>query len=174
MLLRRLVVLALALSGLTSSTGCGYRMVKAGGGLGSARSVSVVTLRNDSSQPGVERLVSEALRKELLNRGQLRVVSNPGSADLVLRGTVYPFVILAESVSSVAGALEYSITLQLDLRVEGQDGFEFKVPDMVNAAIYPASADLEVTRKNRTEALRHIADVLADRALDSIELRLAP
>lgn len=174
MILRWLAVLIFALPGLVTSSGCGYRMVRSTDGLGSARSVSIVTLRNDSSQPGVERLVSEALRKEFLKRGQLRVVSNPSDADLVVRGTVLPFVILAESVSSVAGALEYTVTLQLHLRVEGHEGFAFKVPDMVSSAIYPASADLEATRKNRTEALRHISDALASRALDSVELRLSP
>jgi hypothetical protein len=40
--------------------------------------------------------------------------------------------------------------------------------------LYLASADVEITRTNRLEALRHLSDVLASRVADTLELMEAP
>ena len=57
------------------------------------------------------------------------------------------------------------------LRIEGAEAQPFQVPRLVASAIYPASPDIEATRKNREEALRRVAQVLAARTHDSLELR---
>jgi hypothetical protein len=40
--------------------------------------------------------------------------------------------------------------------------------------LYLASADIEVTRTNRLEALRHLSDILASRIADSLEMMEYP
>ena len=40
--------------------------------------------------------------------------------------------------------------------------------------VYLASPDIEVTRTNRLEALRHLSDVLATRVVDRVEWISAP
>ena len=68
--------------------GCGYKQVKYAQALGDARRVSVQTLSNDSDEPGIEMMVSEALRREFLRRGAVVLVEDPEKADLALRGRV--------------------------------------------------------------------------------------
>ena len=41
--------------------GCGYKQIGYGQGLGNALRVSVETLANDSDEPGVEMMLSDAL-----------------------------------------------------------------------------------------------------------------
>ena len=80
---RRLLAIASSLL-LLAQGGCGYSVVRYGSGLGDARRVAIRGLTNDSFEPGVESLVSEALSHEFLRRGALRLVDTPETADLVI------------------------------------------------------------------------------------------
>ena len=61
--------------------GCSYRFVgyAATHEGGKPRRIAVVTLENDSYEPGIELMVSEALRREILSRGGFALVE-PGAA----------------------------------------------------------------------------------------------
>ena len=154
------ILLALALEG------CGYSLVRSGGALGDVRSVSIETPSNETVEPGAEYVVADALRREFLRRGTVRLVENPSLADLALRSHVRGLHSRAASVDSVVLAIEYELTLELELEARRRGGSE--VP-LDRAALreserYVASADAEATRKNRQEALRQLASVLAGRA----------
>ncbi len=158
------------------SSGCGYRLVRYDRGLGDLGSVSILTLANESYEPGVEFIVSDALRREFLRRGALVVTEESGRADLVLHGAVLPVETSGRSFSSVALILEYELTLSLDLTATRRDGSD--LPMGANALReserYLASADVEATRKNREEALRRVAGVLAGRIHDTLAEVLTP
>lgn len=153
--------------------GCSYRLLRQADGRDVA--VSVVTLENESLEPGLELTVTRALRQEFLRRVAPRLVSSPGSADLVIRGRVLPLDTQANSFDTVALALEYRVELALELRISATDGSAFVLDpsSLRESELYLASADPEATRKNREEALRRIADVLAGRVHDAIGLQLA-
>ena len=163
------------LAGVVGWAGCGYHLVHHRDGSGEQQRIAVETLRNDSYEPGVEFVVTDALLREFLKRGALRVVDDPSVADVVLRGRVQPIQTIGRSFSSVVLAIEYHITLDLDLTVTRKDGSQLPVPDQAlrDSELYLASADVEVTRKNRKEALRRVADVLAVRVHDSVSAELA-
>ncbi len=167
---------ALLLAGLVGWLGCGYHLVRHRDAPSQGQRVAIETLRNDSYEPGVEFMVTGALLREFLKRGALRVVDDPRAADLVVRGNVRPIRTEGRSFSSVVLALEYRITLDLDLTVTRRDGAQLPVPDQAlrDSEFYLASADVEVTRKNRQEALRRLADVLAVRLHDSVAAGLLP
>ena len=150
---------------LALAHGCGYSIVRTGGSLGDVHSVAIETPRNDSWEPGAEYLVADALRREFLRRKGVRLVENPSSADLVLRGRVSRIHTRTASVDSVVLALEYEITLELDLeaRRSGGAAVPLDLGALRDSERYLASADAEVTRKNRQEALRQVASVLAGR-----------
>jgi len=150
---------------LVLAHGCGYALVRTGGSLGGVHSVAIPTLRNDSWEPGAEYVVAEALRQEFLRRKAVRLVEDPSRADLVLRGRVSRVGTRTASVDSIVLALEYEITLELDLAAERSGGGEvpLDVASLRESERYLASADAEVTRKNRQEALRQVASVLAAR-----------
>jgi hypothetical protein len=151
-------------------SGCGYRMVGAASGLGSVESVAVRTLRNDSFQPDVEYLVGDALRREILRRGGADLSDDPDAADLVVSGRVRPLQTSPRSFSSVVLALEYEVTMTLDLTVRRRDGSEVPLETAAfrESERYLSSADVEAERKNRLEALRRVSRVLATRLFDLV------
>jgi len=146
-------------------TGCGYALVRTGGSLGEVRSVAIPTPRNETYEPGAEYVVADALRREFLRRQGVRLVDDPASADLVLSGSVRRIGTRATSVDSIVLALEYELTLELELEARRRDGalVPLDVSALRDTERYLASADSEAARKNRLEALRLLSSVLAGR-----------
>ena len=79
-------------------------------------------LRNDSPEPWLDRVVSDAMRRELSARSGFDFVNDPLLADLVIRGRIRPLNINSQAFSRFVAALEYSLTLQLDLEVVRAEG----------------------------------------------------
>ncbi len=158
------------LSLVVLSGGCGYKQVRYAQALGDVSRVSVETLSNESDEPGIEMMVSEALRREFLRRGAFSLVADPKDADLALRGRVLRIRTQARSFSATVLALEYSVTLQIDIQVTKRDGeiVPLDARSLRETEIYLASADLEAGRKNRDEALRRISSLLAARVYDGL------
>jgi hypothetical protein len=181
-----LVIRLFLISGLILS-GCGYRPLisssrptagssSAGTSIEAPTRLAVMAIRNDSPEPWLNRVVTDALRREMAARGALVLVEDPHQADLVLRGRVRPLFIQARSFSSFVAALEYSVTVGLDLEVVRASGdiVKFDAAMLTETDIYLASADIETTRTHKLEALRRISDLLAGRIADSIELLERP
>jgi hypothetical protein len=156
--------------------GCGYSFVRYGAGLGDVRRVAIRGLVNDTFEPGVETLVSDALTEEFLRRGALRLVQTPETADLVIGGAVKSVDVRRRSFSSILFALEYEVRLELALTISRRDGTPVAIDAnaLAESERYLASSDLEVTRTNRQEALRRLAGVLAGRVHDALYERSAP
>lgn len=168
--------------------GCGYRPLEANAALRAGNSaaapserktptrLAVLAIRNDSPEPWLDRVLTDALRRELSARGALALVNDPQHAELVLRGRVRPLQIQARSFSSFVAALEYSVTLILDAEVVRPTGDVVRLDTamLTETDIYLASADVESTRTHKLEALRRLSDLLAGRIADSIELMQRP
>jgi hypothetical protein len=163
--------------------GCGYRnqlsdsttVEATSDGRGTAR-IAVLAIRNDSPEPWLDRIVTDAMRREIDSRGGFDFVDDPFGADMVIRGRIRPLEVVSKSFSRFVAALEYSLTLQLDLEVVRAEGDIVRLdPSMlVETDVYFASPDVEVTRTNRLEVLRRISDLLASRVADSLELLKSP
>ncbi len=157
--------------------GCGYHLVRTGQPLGAdIGRVAVQPLRNDSYEPGLEVMVSDALRREFLRRGGVQLVDDPTRADLVLGGAVRPLDIRASAISAVTAALEYQVEMEIELSAQRGDGSVLTLdpPIFREWELYLASADVEAERKNRKEALRRLASVLAVRVHDALVTKLSP
>lgn len=154
--------------------GCGYRFVEYRGDDEQRRRIAVVTLDNDSQEPGVELLASQALRHEILTRGGLGLIDDRKRADFTLRGRVLPVRTRSRSFTGVVLAREYEVSLRLELRVEGTDGVGGSLlrEEFEASEIYLASADAAVLRKNRQEALRYLCGLLASRVHDVMDRNL--
>ena len=156
---------------LLAPAACGYRL--AAGDLREVGSIAVVTPRNDSSEAGFELVVADVLRRELLRRSGARLSEQPDSAGMVVRGRVVRVETAARAYSSVVLALEYEATLELELRAD-RDGEALVDPvQLQDSERYLASSDVESQRRNRDEALRRVAAVLASRFLDRVGDRVA-
>lgn len=175
---------------LLATAGCGYRNAFAGaaGAAGASSSgsdgrssapatrLAVLQIENDSPEPWLDRIVADALRREVGARAGFELVGDPAQAELWLRGRIRPLVTVSSSFSTFVAALEYAVTLQLDLEVVRDSGTVVALDPatLSETELYLASEDIEITRTNRLEALRHLSDVIASRVADSIELMSAP
>jgi hypothetical protein len=171
---RHLLAIALLIGLWLLSAGCGYRLVQYQAAGGSAPSICIITLTNDSALPGLELMVSESIRKTVTNRGGLRLISDPASADYVMRGRILPVEIRGRTFTGVVLALEYSAELSLEVSVRGREGRNLSLSsqDLTATDLYLASADLEAGRKNRDEALRRLSQLLAMRIHDVMDREL--
>jgi hypothetical protein len=166
--------LALAAALAAALAGCGYEVITYPKDRGASNTIAIQDLVNDSSEPGFEFMLSDALRKEFARRGAMRVVNSLEGASYIVTGYIPSINTGRRSFSSVVLALEYEVTVRLDLTLErpgtpiGFDGRGLSESDL-----YLASADVEATRKNRQEALRRIAAVLAVRIHDLL-VEVAP
>lgn len=180
--MRLLLFVGFLLFNLLVLSGCGYKTMLQG--RDSSESVdsdraprlAVRALRNDSPEPWLDRILSDSLRREVGSRSTVRLVNDPAQAELVLRGRIRPLVTQSQSFSSFVAALEYSVTLQADLEIVRSSGEVIRLdPAMLTESdVYLASADIEVTRTHRLEALRRLSDVLASRVADTVELMQRP
>lgn len=159
-----------------AAPGCGYHFVRYQGGMDGVHSVAIRTLRNESYEPGVEFVVSDALRREFLRRGAAELTEDPEGADLVVSGAVDQVSVDGRSFDSVVLATEFQLTLGLDLDVVRRDGSPVPLDPRAlrETERYFASADVEATRKNRSEAVRRLATLLAGRVHDAVDEALAP
>jgi hypothetical protein len=156
--------------------GCGYKLVDYRAAPANFQSISIKTFENNSYEPGIELVVGDALRREFLRRGAVELTENPDEADLVVSGRIPPLVTRSRSFTSVALALEWEVTLALGLQLARRDGSEVTVDAraLSDSERYLASADIEATRKNRDEAMRKMAMVLAVRIHDMLFEVAAP
>jgi hypothetical protein len=150
--------------------GCGYHLAGAGIDRAGVGKIAIETPKNDSLQPGMEFFVADALRKEAARRGGAKLTDDVGAADLVVTGRIVDLVTRPRTFSSVVLALEYEVTLDLELSAE-RPGAEVPVLDgllLSESERYLSSADNQAERKNREEALRRVSQVLAARAIDAV------
>lgn len=150
--------------------GCGYGLVRYEGALDGAQRIAIETLRNDSDDPNLEMMMTDALRREFLRRGAFELIDDPAAADLVMSGVVFPLGVAVRSYSSVVLALEYNVKMSIEVFVRRQDGKPIPISDrgFTESEIYLASSDVQVEYKNRREALRFISSLLAGRVADAL------
>ena len=88
----------------------------------------------------------------------------------MISGRVLPIQASSRSFSSVILALEYELTLALELHATKADGTELVIDPRATSETerYLASADVEALHKNRQEALRQAAALLAGRVYDAL------
>ena len=178
---------------LISLAGCGYRNLleppearqaaRAGSSAGTSLSgaassvrIAVLALRAESPEPWLDREVGDALRREFDLRGRFELVNDPARADYVLRGKILPVRMVGNSFSSFVVALEYKVTLSLVLELVRASGDIIRLSPraLAESDVYLASPDIEVSRTNKREAVRHLSDLLAVRVADSVEWIATP
>jgi len=165
---RRLVVLFLLALAPLAGAGCGYRLA---GASGDPVPVSVGTLTNDTAEPGVELVLGAALRRELERAGGFRLVERAVPAAYAVRGRVTGVETLGRTFTPGVRALEYTLTVHLELAVTAPGGRPVPLDPFAMRAVdvYFASTDVEIGRKNRDEALRRLAAMLAARIRRELE-----
>jgi hypothetical protein len=145
---------------------CGYHL--AAGDLRQVGTIAIVTPRNEAGEPGLDRIVADALRRELLRRSGSRIAESPEKADVVVRGRIVNVQTAARSLSSVVLVLEYETQVTLELDAKRGDQVVVAPTRFEDSERHLASGDVEAQRKNREEALRRIAAMIAARFMDRL------
>jgi hypothetical protein len=154
------------------SLGCSYRLADAD----SPRvPIAVATLTNDTLEPGAELAVGAALRREFGRAGRLRLVEQPSASGYSIAGRVAAVDTVGRTFTPGVRALEYTLSMRLDLRVSDPDGRPVYIDPFATTAseIYLASTDIEISRKNRAEALRRLSALIAARIHGELQRNLA-
>lgn len=149
--------------------GCGYRVVSYPKRV-DVTGVAIENFDNESFDYGYEFVLADAMRKEFARRGAWKLVNDPGLADTVLTGAIRPVNTARRSFSSVVSTIEYEVGVVLRLNIRRPGEVQLGVDSRVirEQELYLASADIEVTRRNRDEALRRLASTLALRVHDVV------
>ena len=110
---RLLLVLALAL------TGCGYALAGRGSSLPpNIKIIGVPQFTNRSTIPGIDQVITDAVRAELIGRGRYTIQPDANGADAVLTGTINN---VSQSVAAYTPAHQAS-----RLAITGSVNVEFK------------------------------------------------
>ncbi|MBI5526724.1 MAG: LptE family protein [Deltaproteobacteria bacterium] len=105
--------------------GCGYAVgYKKAGPVGSAKSVAVPVLLNNTHEAGVEYMFTEALRREFALDPKTGVLGT-GDAEIVITGTVntlssYPVSFLSGGTGLAIGEYTVSAQVVIEARSKGQ------------------------------------------------------
>jgi len=128
--MRAIRALSILFLGLLA-TGCGYTLVGRASNLPEdIHRVHVEPLKNSTSRPQVEQILTNAISDELLTRRRFEVVNSPEEADAILRGTVLSFTVrpIAFDAQGLAQSLEISIATDMKFqRRPGPTGEEGEV-----------------------------------------------
>ena len=128
--LRLLLLLVLSLGVALTASSCGYRFEVEGPGptIGratqaaelpaTAPTLAVLTFDNASSEPNLEIRYTAYTRREFASGSGTRVITDPGSADLILRGQIVWVLIPTLAFNLTQGTQESRVTVLVRGRVE--------------------------------------------------------
>ena len=107
-------------------SGCsGYHLSGYGSALPSyIRSISIPVFKNSSSEPSIQRDVTDAVRRAFISDGRLKV-ADTRKADLLMRGTLTDYQLRAVAFNSEDSAEEYVV--RLGIQVEAYDRIKKKI-----------------------------------------------
>lgn len=146
MIVRRIVLLCVLLAG------CGYNLAGTNTSLPpDVHTISVGKIDNRSREFGLEKSLGFAFEREILRRGLVRVVNDPGAGDAVLSGTIRRFDTYPVSFDANDEALQYEATLVLDLTLRRQKDGQvlWEVRGLREVEEYSASANVVITSSSQ-------------------------
>jgi len=144
--------------------GCGYHLARPGENLPpNIKTIAIPVMRNDTTEVGLEALLSDELRRRFAESGWLQL-ADVEDADVVLVGVIKKFKTSPISFSTGDYAVEYRASLVVSIRLVDRHGATlWEDPNLVKMREYRAVADIFASEQNKTEALRWLArEVSAD------------
>jgi len=146
---------------------CGYRFGGQSGFPGDSDRLFVKVLENRTQETGVENIVTAALLSELTLRKTDGIASGIDQADAVLSGVVEEVAIKTISSRSKDTASERRVTISVNLKLKKQDGsVVWTARSLTEDEGYIVDASKERTDQNRRNAIRVLAQRIAERAVN--------
>ncbi len=163
---KRVYSLFAALGALLWISGCGYYIVGTTetGETPLQTKLHFSTLSNTTPEPLLEERLSQLISQELLTDHRIRLVNLQGKADSLLRGEITSFGETALSFDPSRNALEYRITITINLTLESVNPqtLYWKSQGIQTSAEYLSTNDTSVTRSAKDRAIREIGKNIAE------------
>jgi len=159
-LLKRLLPLIL----MVLVGGCGYQMVgkqtQVPPGLDS---IAIPTFLNQTLEPGIEVQLTQGFLREFIFDRRARVVGRK-EADSILEGVIKTFRRFSVAYNQSGIALEYQITMVVDLTLKKQTGeVLWKEQNLTETRYYRTAASAIMSESNKDAAVQLIGSIMAER-----------
>jgi outer membrane lipopolysaccharide assembly protein LptE/RlpB len=144
--------------------GCGYQMVGKETHLPPGlTSVAIPTFANQTFEPGIEVLFTEAFLREFIQDKRVKVLDR-GEADSTLEGVIKYFNMASVSYDQSGFVLEYQTTVILDVTLKKRTGeIIWRENDLSETRWYRASSNVLLNEANKAVAIQQIGAFVAER-----------
>lgn len=145
-------------------TACGYQMVgKETHVPPGLYSVAIPTFKNETFEPGIEILFTQAFLTEFIQDRRVNVVSRE-RADSVLEGAVKSFTMSAVAYDRSGFVLQYQMTIVLDLALKGREGKVLWEEKGMHETQWFRASSIGVTNEAAKQAaIQKVAPIMAER-----------
>ncbi len=153
-------------------TGCGYHVAGRASGLpGGVKTIAVPALENRTSRYRIEQRLTEAVVRELLARTSYRVVSDPATADAVLRGRITGVdssPVVFDTATRRATTLLVTVRAQVRLEERATRNVLYRNDNFLFREPYAISTDVASFFEEQNPALDRLAREFAARLVAAI------
>ncbi len=143
--------------------GCGYHRPGQGESLGQVSALQVQLFVNQTYEPFLENVLTNAVTQRFLRTQRWRLVENPAQADAVFSGTVVDYRSVPVSFDAKDNVLEYRAQIKAagELRRQ-EDGRVLWKGTLTWSEEYPGSLDKGRQEDEEAVAINSIAERLAE------------
>ena len=155
---------------LLSTADCGYHFAERTDAIpAELKTVAIPLWKNETAEPGIETIFTNAMVKEFARKGWLKPVTQ-GQADTILEGRIETIDVQPVSFSSVAIELEdrVSVVASVTLKRKKDDSILWSSSRVIGNEVYDSTPDFNVDLRNREQALRKVAGDMAASVHDQI------
>lgn len=166
----QLVVCLICLISIALSIGCGYQMMRSFPSWPeNVRNVYVKTIQNQTKEPGLEAIITDALIREFWRWDKVKVVNRP-EAEAVLSGEITNYIADRPlSFDQDRNIREYELSIRVNIQLTelstGKIFWQIK-DEMIEGSYQYFTNDLAETRAEEKRAQIKAAQDLAKRLLD--------
>lgn len=166
----RLIICLICLTSFSLSIGCGYQMMRSFPSWPeNVRNVYVKTIQNQTKEPGLEAIITDALIREFWRWDKVKVVNRP-EAEAVLFGKIINYTANRPlSFDQDRNIREYELSIRVNIQLkELSTGKIFwqKKDEIIEASYQYFKNDLAETKAEEKRAQIKAAQNLAKRLLD--------
>lgn len=149
--------------------GCGYRFSGSGSFPEGVKHVFVEVLENQTSESGIENMVTSILINEFTLREKETFVGNINKADSILSGTVSRITFYTISSKGKDSAQERRVTVWVSLKLTDlKGGVLWAANDLSDDQAYRVSDDKNATERNKRVAIGIASRRIAERAINRL------
>jgi S-methylmethionine-dependent homocysteine/selenocysteine methylase len=165
--MRRAAWLAICLAFLAGGCGYGFR----GTVINLPKDIKTIAIpyfKNTTPEIGIEKIFTDETIYQFTRSQLLKLVSSD-VADVILQGTITQVAIADVTLSSQETSRDRQVQVQISITLKRRNGqIVWQDPAMSYKRSYPVAADSLITDRQKLDAIRLVAQELAERIHDRV------